>query len=60
MWKRKGCPRCQGDLFVDEEVGRSYIKCLQCGYEKELAGAPPAGNMRVVRKARAVVIPLMS
>jgi hypothetical protein len=36
MWRRKGCPRCRGDLFIDEEVGKNYLKCLQCGYEKEL------------------------
>jgi hypothetical protein len=38
MWRRKGCPRCRGDLFLDEDVGKTYIKCLQCGYERDLAG----------------------
>ncbi len=36
MWRYKGCPRCRGDVFIDEDVDRAYVKCLQCGYEKEL------------------------
>ena len=36
MWNFKGCPKCQGDIFVDEDIDRSYEKCLQCGYEREL------------------------
>ncbi|MCL5074540.1 MAG: hypothetical protein M1136_02660 [Chloroflexi bacterium] len=31
MWL-KACPRCGGDLFVEDDVGESYIICLQCGY----------------------------
>ncbi len=34
-WKLKGCPRCNGDLFVFDEVEH----CLQCGYTKELMTA---------------------
>jgi hypothetical protein len=58
MWKRKGCPRCQGDLFVDEEVGSNYIKCLQCGYEKELAGGLLSGKKRAGRKGITGIVPL--
>jgi hypothetical protein len=36
MWNFKGCPKCRGDIFVDEDLDRSYEKCLQCGYEREL------------------------
>jgi hypothetical protein len=25
------CPRCQGDLFMDEEDGDAGYYCLQCG-----------------------------
>ena len=28
-WQLKGCPRCGGDLYLEEE-DREYI-CLQCG-----------------------------
>jgi hypothetical protein len=36
MWSFKSCPRCRGDIFVDEDPDRCYEKCLQCGYEREL------------------------
>jgi hypothetical protein len=36
MWIVKSCPRCRGNLFIDEDVGASFEKCLQCGYEKEV------------------------
>lgn len=40
MWIIKSCPRCRGDIFIDEDIDRTYIKCLQCGYEREMAGKP--------------------
>lgn len=36
MWNIKGCPKCGGDIFIDEDIDRCYEKCLQCGYEREL------------------------
>jgi DNA-directed RNA polymerase subunit M/transcription elongation factor TFIIS len=36
MWNFKSCPRCHGDVFVDDDIDKSYQKCLQCGYEQEL------------------------
>jgi DNA-directed RNA polymerase subunit M/transcription elongation factor TFIIS len=36
MWTFKSCPRCHGDVFVDEDIDKSYQKCLQCGYEREM------------------------
>jgi hypothetical protein len=44
MWDFKKCPRCRGDMFIDEDSARSYEKCLQCGYERELE------RVSVVRK----------
>jgi len=47
MWNIKGCPKCKGDIFIDDDIDRSYIKCLQCGYERELARlAIPRGSRR--------------
>lgn len=37
MWNMKRCPRCQGDVYIDEDMGSCYEKCLQCGYEREMA-----------------------
>lgn len=36
MWNFKKCPRCKGDIYIDEDNDRFYEKCLQCGYEREL------------------------
>lgn len=36
MWNSKSCPRCRGDIFIDEDVVGRFEKCLQCGYEREI------------------------
>ncbi len=36
MWNFKRCPRCQGDIFIDDDLDKKYEKCLQCGWEREL------------------------
>jgi hypothetical protein len=36
MWSYKSCPKCTGDTFIDQDVEGCYIKCLQCGYEREV------------------------
>ena len=36
MWKFKMCPRCRGDIFIDQDTVTLYEKCLQCGYERAL------------------------
>lgn len=28
----KGCPRCHGDLFLERDIGATYVVCIQCGY----------------------------
>jgi hypothetical protein len=40
MWNFKSCPRCKGDLFIDEDTDKCYEKCLQCGYEREMVRVP--------------------
>ncbi len=27
----KACPRCKGDIYLDEDAYGRYGKCLQCG-----------------------------
>ena len=46
MWNFKRCPRCRGDIYIDEDTDRCYEKCLQCGYERELE------RVAVARKPR--------
>ena len=32
MLHPKACPRCSGDLSLVEDVGDTYLSCLQCGF----------------------------
>ena len=29
----KACPRCHGDLYLEEDYYGRYFNCLQCGLE---------------------------
>ncbi len=40
MIKFKVCPRCHGDLYLNEDIFGKYVNCLQCGYMKD--SEPPA------------------
>jgi ribosomal protein S27AE len=42
-WKLKSCPRCGGDIYLEEDNDDCYARCLQCGYAK-LLPALPAGH----------------
>jgi predicted nucleic-acid-binding Zn-ribbon protein len=37
MWKLKGCPKCQGDVFLEKDASGWYERCLQCGYNRDMA-----------------------
>jgi hypothetical protein len=32
-----GCVKCQGDLYVERNIGDADLVCLQCGYRRALA-----------------------
>jgi len=32
----KGCARCRGDLFQENDVGHTDLVCLQCGYRRTI------------------------
>ena len=36
MIKFKGCPKCQGDLYLATDIYGRYFNCLQCGFTKDL------------------------
>jgi uncharacterized protein YbaR (Trm112 family) len=38
----KACPKCKGDLFLDEDHYGKYKSCIQCGYIKDLTDGPIA------------------
>ena len=33
----KSCPRCAGDVNGDSDSHGLYLKCLQCGFNKDLS-----------------------
>jgi DNA-directed RNA polymerase subunit M/transcription elongation factor TFIIS len=50
MWSLKKCPRCRGDLYIDENEDKWCKKCLQCGYEQELEEALVIKTSRGIKK----------
>ncbi|HEY90454.1 MAG TPA: hypothetical protein G4O07_01350 [Dehalococcoidia bacterium] len=34
MFWMKACPRCKGDLFLDQDAINRDVVCLQCGYRR--------------------------
>ncbi|MBN1189813.1 MAG: hypothetical protein JXA46_08675 [Dehalococcoidales bacterium] len=55
MWNLKKCPRCRGDIFIDEDSNRHYEKCLQCGYEHEVSLADIRQRTFRVKKEKSVI-----
>lgn len=33
----KSCPRCTGDINADSDTHGTFLKCLQCGFSKDLS-----------------------
>ena len=42
MLKINSCPKCGGDVLVDEDEHGRYEECLQCGYLCDLVSAGKA------------------
>jgi len=36
MWKIKGCPKCSGDMFIEQGEFGWNEHCLQCGFLREV------------------------
>ena len=36
MLNLKGCPRCQGSLYLATDMYGKYVSCLQCGFTRDL------------------------
>ena len=45
----KGCARCNGDLYIEEEVGSRDLVCLQCGSRVPLVSTPNAEDEDLLR-----------
>jgi len=35
-WRLKGCIRCGGNVFIENDSYGWYLACIQCGYHREL------------------------
>jgi hypothetical protein len=55
MWEFKKCPRCRGDIFMDEDTDRCYEKCLQCGFEREVSRVANTGRKLRPEKEKTMV-----
>jgi uncharacterized protein (DUF983 family) len=48
----KSCPRCRGDMMLEQYLGDSEFVCLQCGHRSALQPqAKPAPAAVATRKA---------
>lgn len=36
MFLLKACPRCHGDLYFDGNPYDSFLRCIQCGYTRDI------------------------
>ena len=44
----RGCPKCHGDLYLNEDSFGKFLNCLQCGYMRDLVeGAEAAIETRL-------------
>ena len=43
MFLLKGCPRCRGDISLEEDGFGKYLKCMQCGFHWDLKVNPSFG-----------------
>lgn len=49
----KGCTRCRGDLYREEDLGQTDMVCLQCGFRLPVDPVPSIrARLEPVREAR--------
>ena len=49
----KGCTRCQGDMYCEEDIGHTDLVCLQCGFRLAVDPVPVmSARIEQVRQAR--------
>lgn len=52
----KSCPRCSGDIFLERNVGESYMMCLQCGHVLTQAQESRLKELRTRRQMPAMAM----
>jgi len=62
-WRLKGCPRCKGDLLIEEESDGPYESCLMCGYRRDIPNpvyVDKPVDSKVRRSSKADKVPVSS
>jgi uncharacterized protein (DUF983 family) len=47
---KKRCPRCGGNIYLEEDSFGCYEHCLQCGYEGDLENTVESPEQLVLSK----------
>ena len=45
MILHKGCPRCGGDVMVDNDRQGTFVKCIQCSRSRHVQTEAPIANL---------------
>ncbi len=48
----KSCPKCRGDMYLDNDSYGSFRQCLQCGLVQDIITKPMAVPQPIEEKAR--------
>lgn len=46
------CPRCRGDVYLEETIDDTELVCLQCGFRQRFSLPVFAGALGVARSGR--------
>ena len=56
MWNSKSCPRCRGNIVIDEDISGRFEKCLQCGYERNIVRPSLMKGYLADKKAKKAIV----
>lgn len=48
----KACPRCNGDMILEQHLGDSELVCFQCGYRKPTEQTTSASPRLLTARSR--------
>ncbi|MBM3943061.1 MAG: hypothetical protein FJ316_09090 [SAR202 cluster bacterium] len=57
MFWFKGCPRCSGDVYEDQDQYGPFITCVQCGFSKDIMEKLDSPAQISVEPVAAPVVP---
>jgi len=50
----RGCPKCEGDLYIEENIDGTDLVCLQCGHRPVFSPRPSAEVSAPERRTKRV------